>query len=238
MKRTECARPWWIERAGDAVSLMTSLGAFSVYLPAHVFTGRGWDAQSASLLLLPSAPARILLLGLGGGTVARQCRHLFPRARIVAVEIDGEIVKLARRHFQLGESDIDVVHDSAEAFVRSSRQSFDAILDDAWPMTVAGPRQALADPSWPSRCMRRLTPGGLLGVNAYASAASRQAHRSLLRRLRQTFDDTREVRVPGRLTTVLVGGQGLRDGTKVRLAIRCLPAAERAHLESLSYRTR
>ncbi|MFP8874131.1 MAG: hypothetical protein VCB42_06300, partial [Myxococcota bacterium] len=52
--------------------------------PGEITTGSVWDAMAAPLLALPaSRRGRVLLLGLGGGSVARIVRALAPEALIV-----------------------------------------------------------------------------------------------------------------------------------------------------------
>src|SRR5438552_9357903 len=52
----------------------------------------------AALYLNP-APQRILILGLGGGTLPSAFQRLFPSAAIDAVEIDPAVVRVARKFF-------------------------------------------------------------------------------------------------------------------------------------------
>ena len=52
----------------------------------------------ASLYLNPS-PQRILIIGLGGGTLPGALQKLFPEAKIDAVEIDPAVVRVAGKYF-------------------------------------------------------------------------------------------------------------------------------------------
>ena len=58
--------------------------------------------MTAALLLKP-APARILITGLGGGTLPKALAELLPDARIDVVEIDPAVVSLAERFFDFRE---------------------------------------------------------------------------------------------------------------------------------------
>ena len=49
----------------------------------------------------PARRRRVLILGLGGGSVARVVRALAPRAKIVGVEMNGAVLRAARRHLDL-----------------------------------------------------------------------------------------------------------------------------------------
>ena len=58
----------------------------SYYEPGLPLTGSVWDALALPLVLLPPARRRsVLVLGLGGGSVARVVRALAPAACIVGV---------------------------------------------------------------------------------------------------------------------------------------------------------
>ncbi len=44
-------------------------------------------------------PKRILFLGLGGGTISMAMHHYFPKTRIDNVELDPDVVEVARKYF-------------------------------------------------------------------------------------------------------------------------------------------
>ncbi len=50
-------------------------------------------------LLYKPEPERMLVLGLGGGVIPREMRHYFPKLEIHVVEIDPEILLIAKRFF-------------------------------------------------------------------------------------------------------------------------------------------
>ena len=101
-------------------------GTFASWLRARarLTTGSVWDALAAPLLLLPPARRRrVLLLGLGGGSAARLVRALAPRARIVGVELDREVLRAARRHFDLDALGVEVVNADAREYPRASTRA-------------------------------------------------------------------------------------------------------------------
>lgn len=49
----------------------------------------------------PNTPKRILVFGVGGGGVFPMLESMYPQARITGVDIDPEVVRLARKHFGL-----------------------------------------------------------------------------------------------------------------------------------------
>jgi len=119
------------------------------------------DEQSALLQSQPGRPAleyvratlegvcwapadRVLVLGLGGGGMARLLRRHRRHVHVDAVDIDPVVVELAHSHFQLRKNDprLRVVVDDAGAFVDRARAQlqtpqgknagYDAIVVDAY----------------------------------------------------------------------------------------------------------
>jgi precorrin-6B methylase 2 len=134
--------------------------------PGGSVTGTVWWALGAPILLLPPARRRTLLLGLGAGSVARAIRALAPRAKIVGVEHDDGILRLARQHFGLDLLDLEVAPGCALEYLRRNRRSFDLVVEDLF----VGPSRSVRKPDWLltegySLIRKRLRPGGLLVSN-------------------------------------------------------------------------
>lgn len=144
----------------------------SFYRDTGPATGSVWDAIAAPLLWLPPARRRrILLLGVGGGSVARIARALAPGAQIVGVELDREVVRVARRWFELDALDLELVVDDALGFLRRERRRFDAVLEDVF----VGRGDDVHKPDWiphPGHelSVARLESGGLLVSNTLDEA--------------------------------------------------------------------
>ncbi len=68
----------------------------------------------ASFLFAPE-PKRVLVVGLGGGTLSRVTSHYFPNAKVDSVELDPEVVKLAKKYFLFHEAG------NQKVFVRDGR---------------------------------------------------------------------------------------------------------------------
>ena len=117
----------------------------SVYRPGGGVTGVVWWALASPVLLLPpSRPRRVLLLGLAAGSVARAVRALDPEAEIVGVDLDREVLRLARRHFGLDRLRVEVVVGDALEYLRRERRRFDLIVEDLF----VGPSRSVRKPDW------------------------------------------------------------------------------------------
>ena len=219
-------REWWIEPIDGGICLMTRQGPFSVYRRDSALTGCGWDAQAASTLFVASQINDILLLGMGGGTVARLCRKLHPGARIVAVEADARIISLARRRFGVDRLNLEIVHARAEDYAGAAQKCFDAIVDDAWPFVQANARAAIQDDTWQALLAGRLREGGALAINLLSAHQSPASRRRALEQMRLRFRHIREIGFADRVTTVLVGGNQLLDARSTRDRLRNSCGAE------------
>ncbi len=51
---------------------------------------------------------KILILGLGGGTVAKLLRKKYPDAKIVGIEIDPIMIELGKKYLNLDKYDVDI----------------------------------------------------------------------------------------------------------------------------------
>jgi spermidine synthase len=79
------------------------------------------------------APKKILVVGLGGGTVTRTLRMIYPDAEITNVEFDPEIVATARQYFGYAEdAKMKLVVEDARRWLRRTTEQFDVILLDAY----------------------------------------------------------------------------------------------------------
>ena len=204
----------------------------SFYRAGSVATGSVWDAIAAGLLALPPGRRRrILVLGLGAGSVARIARALAPRAHIVGVEFDPEIVEVSRQYFGLDELDLEVEIGDARRYLERSRRRFDAILEDVF----IGSGDAVHKPDWLPQpghrlAVRRLHPGGVLVSNALDEADF------VSWSLRSLFPSVVRIEVEDYDNRVFVGGgdgPSARDLRRRVAADRCL----RATLPLLSFRS-
>lgn len=90
----------------------------------------------SSLLLLENPPEKILIVGLGGGTMSNTLHQLYPNAIIENVEIDPAVIKVARQYFSFFENDniTSKVQDGRIYVKRAAmkKQKYDWIILDAF----------------------------------------------------------------------------------------------------------
>ncbi len=90
------------------------------------------DALHIAPLIRPNI-RRILMLGLGGGTAARQFTNYYPDAVVDAVEVDPMVVEVARRYFLVQPDQRLRIHiGDARTFLKQARQKWDLIIVDTY----------------------------------------------------------------------------------------------------------
>lgn len=85
----------------ESVILSTNVlfGVQSIHMKKKDLTGMYYDYALAAPVLADAEhkkEMKILILGMGSGTYAEQCRKYFPQAVVKGVEIDKKITDLAR----------------------------------------------------------------------------------------------------------------------------------------------
>ena len=133
-------------------------------------------------LMLPDArPKHALILGLGGGTLAHLLSRRFPGVGLTAVEINPDVIRLARSAFSVDNLGVEIVEGDAFEFIAKAVGSYDFVAVDLFAEGQI-PRQVFQKP-FVRRVKDLLTPGGVAAFNFFKdrNAASR------LRRLGALF---------------------------------------------------
>ena len=87
---------------------------------------------SLGLVLRPDA-AKALLIGLGGGSVAKKYHKEFPDMEIDSIEIDPDVIEIARQYFHYRVDPHQRVHSGdGREFLKRAGERFDLILLDAY----------------------------------------------------------------------------------------------------------
>jgi spermidine synthase len=184
------------------------------------------DIQSAMRLSRPSAlvlaytrammcfalfvprPRHILMVGLGGGSMARFCHRHFPASRITVLELRADVIAL-REQFLVPPDDarFRVIHaDAADWMARMAREGkaiADVIVADGFD--EAGLPPGLSSRPFYEDCRRLLLPHGVLAANVFSYDPR---HDAVLDALDRAFDgrSCRLDKVAGNNRIVFAGG--------------------------------
>ena len=128
----------------------------------------GYTRLMMAFLLVQPEPQRVLMIGLGGGSLAKFCHLHLPFADITVVELNPLVVEL-RDEFNIPRDDHRfrvVLADGADYVARHDVMDFDVVLVDGF---IGGemPR-ALGSTAFYDHCRRILSDEGVVVCNLHA----------------------------------------------------------------------
>jgi len=143
-----------------------------------------------SWLLFKETVNNALIIGLGGGSLARHLLYHFPECRLRAVEYRASVVKIARSHFGLSlDSRLKVIVDDGGSYVRQHAQTsagqYGLILVDAFDSE--GLAESIASIAFFDACKILLEPNGILVINLWGT--EKKVSGSCLQWLEQVFNE-------------------------------------------------
>lgn len=134
-------------------------------------------------LLFVPAPERILMVGLGGGSLAKYCHRHLPQAAFCTVELSREVIALRERFGIPPDSErFAIVCADGADYLRSNYASADVLLIDGF--NREGQPAQLSSAAFYDDCRAALRPGGALVVNLCADDPGRDDY---LARIEHSF---------------------------------------------------
>ncbi len=158
--------------------------------------------QAMLLVLLFCQPRRVLVLGMGGGSLVTALHHHIPGIQITAVELRAQVIEVAYRFFQMPRSKrVQVIQQNADQFLDTTDlRKPDVIFADLYHGTGVDEVQLRDD--FIARCAALLKDDGWLVLNCW------NEHREDARlrdALRAHFTDIRTVMTSSRNWVILAG---------------------------------
>ncbi len=164
----------------------------SVSLNTPDLPKRYWFKATEEVAAQLENPQRALVLGVGGATILHLLSRKFPRIKIVGVEIDEEILKIARQFFELEKiPNLEVVTSDGGEYVSSYQgEPFDLVFVDAY---LGGNFPLHFEEEQFLRHLRRISqPKGVIVINR-AGGFDRRKFQELLERV---FAKVEMVKIP------------------------------------------
>jgi spermidine synthase len=140
-------------------------------------------SMMAFLLFVP-APAEVLMIGLGGGSLAKFVYHRLERSRTRVIEVNTQVLMIARQYFHVppdGPRFAVVITDGA-AYVQRTDVRADVLFVDGYEADAHV--EELASKAFYSACRDRLKPRGVLVVNLWGGD---KLFHTLLQRIKDAF---------------------------------------------------
>jgi spermidine synthase len=138
-----------------------------------------------AFLLFNPEPSEVLMVGLGGGSLAKFVYHRLSRTRTVAIEVNPRVVAIARQFFLVPPDDarLNVIVADGADYLENSAPRADVIVIDGYD--AESQVEALSTPKFYRDCARALTDPGILVVNLWGGDRN---FTTCVNRLAKAFD--------------------------------------------------
>lgn len=184
--KRESGKPYITEQDGilslhfDGLSVQSEM---DIDMPDELVIG--YTRAMMSFLLLAPAPARIAMIGLGGGSIAKYCYRHLPEANITVVEINPDVIAL-RDQFAIPADDerFRVLQDDGADWVGNCSQNCDVLIVDGFD--AAGLPEQLSSQRFYDDCYASLDDNGILVVNLWGGYPH---YNTYLTRIHNSFSD-------------------------------------------------
>lgn len=117
-------------------------------------------------LLFNPQPKTILMIGLGGGSLAKYCHQMLPNTKITVLEVDADVIALRDAFAIPAESDrFSILNTDAKDYIATTDQQADIIVNDGFDADGLVPELSTA--SFYADCQRVLSENGILVSNLW-----------------------------------------------------------------------
>jgi len=158
-------------------------------------------------LVIEDEPRRILLIGIGAGSMLRFFHHHFPDASIDGIDNAQTVIDLARTYFHLPDADSVRIHCcSGFEFLekRTDEFDYDLILVDAFD--ALGMADEIYNRDFFELCLHHLAVTGIVSINMWSGDRIRMEQVS--EEIGMHFDSILELPVPNRGNVIFLAGRG------------------------------
>jgi len=179
-----------------------------------------YTRKMMGFLLFEARPKNILMIGLGGGSLAKYCHQHLPDTEFTAVEIDLNVIAM-RAHFYVPPDDerFKVINaDGAEHVAQMAERGerTDVMLIDAYdPYGIA---KSVVEPAFVENAKRLLGPNGVFVLNLVAEVEECERYVETIRQVFESPVIVIAMKLGG--NRVVFAGNALLDPQRVPLALR------------------
>lgn len=158
-------------------------------------------------LLLDDKPQKILIVGVGAGSLVRFLHHHFPKARIDGTDISASVIELATRFFHLPKSSQVTIHccDGRDFLLRRTDESnYDLVLIDAFD--AFGMSETIYNTGFFENCLDHLSINGVVSLNLWSGDQAKMEQ--IAAQIAEPFESVLELPVPNRGNVICLAGRG------------------------------
>jgi len=221
----------------------------SIYYPdrERVLTGWYWDyflsAPYFNPGFQPQQLKRVGIIGLAGGTIARQFTQVYGPVPIDGVEIDPAIVDTGRKYFDMNEPNLHVYTQDGRTFLATTQAHYDVVAVDAFQQPYI-PFQ-LTTREFFTSIRSHLSPTGVVALNTGHTTHDYRLVQAFVNTMSQVFPSVYVFNVPGTFNTEIMAtmqptslrtfqsnlDQVTPNSTMAQVANEVLPVATQGHTD-------
>jgi len=144
-----------------------------------------YTQKMMAFLLFQPRPKRIVLIGLGGGSLIKFCHRRMPGTHLTAVELDPEVIAF-RDAFLVPPDDerLQILQADGAEYIANAEKGIDVLLVDAFDKTGFAP--SLANREFFDNAYAKLAGNGVLVINL---AGEKESYEGLIGEAMHVFDD-------------------------------------------------
>ncbi|MFN7085896.1 MAG: polyamine aminopropyltransferase [Burkholderiales bacterium] len=137
-----------------------------------------------AFMLFNEKPRRVLMIGLGGGSLAKFIHRHMPWANIRVIEINPQVVAIARQYFHVPQDDsrLSVIIGDGAEYMEREGHDVDLMMIDGYD--AESHAEALSSQAFYEACRERLGAGGIMVVNLWGGD---RLFNETLRRIKAAF---------------------------------------------------
>lgn len=157
-----------LRRSGSTLSLFANGVQHSQFHPEQLVSGSVWDLLwLPALFHEPDRCRRVLVLGLGGGSLVPAVSRLVAPETLIGVERDPAHLEVAREFFRMSDFGVDAVSADARDWAEQwSGAPFDLVIEDLFAPSDRDVKRVIpAGRDWCHALTRLVAPGGTLVMN-------------------------------------------------------------------------
>ncbi|HEY4036956.1 MAG TPA: fused MFS/spermidine synthase, partial [Ktedonobacteraceae bacterium] len=187
-------------------------GIHSVYNPKTILTNEYWDdflvapylsqASTSGVLQKSQHLHSVCIIGLAGGTIARQFTDVYNSVPIDGVELDPAVVEIGRKYFDMTEPNLHVYTEDGRTFLSTTQKQYDVVAVDAYQQLYIPFH--LATKEFFTLIRSHLSPSGVVAINVIHSRSNFNLVQAFINTMSQVFPAVYQINVSGTFNTVLM----------------------------------
>ena len=193
--------------------------------PDTVLTGWYWDYFLAAPYFnpgfTPNKLHRVGIIGLAGGTIARQFTKVYGPVPIDGVEIDPTIVDVAHKYFAMNEPNLHVHVEDGRTYLATTHEQYDVVAIDAFQQPYI-PFQ-LTTREFFTSIRSHLSTQGVVAINTGHTTHDFRLVQAFVNTMSQVFPSVYVFDVPGTFNAEIMGTMNRTSIDTFRSSLSSIP---------------